>query len=133
MDFNFTAEQQLLAATVQRFIREDYTFEKRRQILHRTDGWSRDIWQSLAELGLTALNVPEEHGGLNAGAVDTMLVMKSHWARDCCSNPFPPPPSSRPALIRQLNDSQAAGELLPAIASGERIVIVAHQEPQNSR
>ena len=42
MDFNFTEEQQLLADTVKRFVREDYTFEKRREILKSAEGWSRD-------------------------------------------------------------------------------------------
>ena len=85
MDFNFSEEQQLLADTVQRFVREHYSFEKRRDILKSAEGWSRDVWQELAGLGLTALNVPEEHGGLGAGPVDTMLVMNA-LGKACCSS-----------------------------------------------
>ncbi len=33
MDFNFSDEQQLLADTVQRFVRDTYSFEARREIL----------------------------------------------------------------------------------------------------
>jgi alkylation response protein AidB-like acyl-CoA dehydrogenase len=77
MNFNFTEEQQLLADTVRRFVREHYSFEHRREILTSPQGWSREAWNELAALGLTALNVPEEHGGLGAGAVDTMLVMNA--------------------------------------------------------
>ena len=77
MDFNFTDEQQLLADTVRRFVREHYSFEARREILKSKEGWSRELWQQLAGLGLTALNVPEAHGGLGAGPVDTMLVMNA--------------------------------------------------------
>lgn len=129
MDFNFTEEQQLLADTVQRFVRENYTFEKRREILQSKDGWSRDIWNELASLGLTALNVPEAHGGLNAGPVDTMLVMNA-LGEGLLVEPFLGAVVLAPALITSLGDDKAAGELFPAIASGERIVIVAHQEPQ---
>lgn len=129
MDFNFTEEQQLLADTVQRFVRENYTFEKRREILQSKDGWSRDIWNELASLGLTALNVPEAHGGLNAGPVDTMLVMNA-LGEGLLVEPFLGAVVLAPALIASLGDDKAAGELFPAIASGERIVIVAHQEPQ---
>lgn len=129
MDFNFTEEQQLLADTVQRFVRENYTFEKRREILQSKDGWSRDIWNELASLGLTALNVPEAHGGLNAGPVDTMLVMNA-LGEGLLVEPFLGAVVLAPALIASLGDDKAAGELLPAIASGECIVIVAHQEPQ---
>ena len=45
MDFNFTEEQQLLADTVRRFVREHYSFEARREILKSKDGWSRELWQ----------------------------------------------------------------------------------------
>jgi alkylation response protein AidB-like acyl-CoA dehydrogenase len=127
MDFNFTEEQQLLADTVKRFVREDYTFEKRREILKSPEGWSRDVWRSLADLGLTALNVPEAHGGLNAGPVDTMLVMNA-LGEGLVVEPFLSAAVLTPALLSQLGDETAAAELFEGIVSGERIVIVAHQE-----
>lgn len=129
MDFNFTEEQQLLADTVRRFVREHYSFEARREIMKLPDGWSRDVWNELAGLGLTALNVPEEHGGLNAGPVDTMLVMNA-LGEGLVVEPFLGAAVLTPALVARLQDSAAAAELFPGIASGERIVIVAHQEPQ---
>jgi alkylation response protein AidB-like acyl-CoA dehydrogenase len=129
MDFNFSDEQQLLADTVQRFVREHYSFESRREILQSPAGWSREIWQELAGLGLTALNVPEEHGGLNGGPVDTMLVMNA-LGEGLLLEPFLSAAVLAPALITHLNDAAAAKALLPAMASGERIVVLAHQEPQ---
>lgn len=128
MDFNFTEEQQLLADTVQRFVREQYSFETRHGILDSASGWSREVWQELAGLGLTALNVPEEHGGLGAGPVDTMLVMNA-LGQGLLLEPYLGAAVLTPALLARLGDDTAAQELLPAIASGERIVIVAHQEP----
>ena len=129
MDFNFTEEQQLLADTVRRFVREHYSFEARREILKSQDGWSRELWQQLAGLGLTALNVPEEHGGLGAGPVDTMLVMNA-LGEGLVLEPYLSAAVIAPALLNHSADAQAAADLLPAIASGERIVIVAHQEPK---
>jgi len=129
MDFNFTEEQQLLADTIQRFVRQNYSFEVRREILKSQPGWSREAWQGLASLGLTALNVPEEHGGLNAGPVDTMLVMNA-LGEGLVLEPFLGAAVLAPALITRLDDAKAAADLLPAVASGERIMILAHQEPQ---
>ena len=40
MDFNFSEEQQLLADTVQRFVRDTYSFESRREILKSKAGWT---------------------------------------------------------------------------------------------
>ena len=129
MDFNFTEEQQLLADTVRRFVREHYSFEARREILKSQDGWSRELWQQLAGLGLTALNVPEEHGGLGAGPVDTMLVMNA-LGEGLVLEPYLSAAVITPALLSRIDDAKAAADLLPAVASGERIVILAHQEPK---
>ncbi|HEY5807639.1 MAG TPA: acyl-CoA dehydrogenase family protein, partial [Povalibacter sp.] len=128
MDFNFSDEQQLLADTVRRFVRENYSFEARREILRSQQGWSRDVWNELAGLGLTALNVPEAHGGLGATPVDTMLVMNA-LGEGLVVEPFLAAAVLSPALLSQLPDSVIASQLLPAIAAGERIVVVAHQEP----
>jgi alkylation response protein AidB-like acyl-CoA dehydrogenase len=129
MDFNFSEEQQLLADTVQRFVREHYSFEARRRILASEAGWSRETWQELASLGITALNVPEEHGGLNGGPVDTMLVMNA-LGEGLVLEPFLPAAVTAPALLTRLGDAKASADLLPQIAAGERIVILAHQEPR---
>jgi alkylation response protein AidB-like acyl-CoA dehydrogenase len=130
MDFNFTEEQQLLADTVKRFVREDYTFEKRREILKTPVGWSREVWNKLAELGLTALNVPEAHGGLSASPVDTMLVMNA-LGEGLVLEPFLSAVVLAPALIARLDDEKAAAELFEGVVSGERIIVVAHQEPRS--
>lgn len=127
MDFNFTEEQQLLADTVRRFVRENYAFEQRREILQSAEGWSRDIWRELAGLGLTALNVPEAHGGLGAGPVDTMLVMNA-LGEGLLLEPFLGAAVLAPALIAGLAQDAIAAPLFEGIASGEQIVIVAHQE-----
>ena len=130
MDFNFSEEQQLLADSVQRFVREHYTFEARREILKSAPGWSREVWKEIAGLGLTAINVPEAHGGLNGGPVETMLVMNS-FGEGLLLEPFLSAAVIAPRLVLELQDSAAAAELLPAIAAGERIHIVAHQERQS--
>jgi alkylation response protein AidB-like acyl-CoA dehydrogenase len=129
MDFNFSEEQQLLVDTVTRFVRDNYSFEARRDILKSKEGWSREMWQALSGLGLTALNVPEEHGGLGNGPVETMLVMNA-LGEGLVVEPFLAAAVVTPVLLTMLGDKAAAEQLLPDIASGERIVIVAHQEPQ---
>lgn len=129
MDFNLTDEQQLLADTVRRFVREHYSFEARREILNSDAGWSREVWQTLAGLGLTALNVPEAHGGLGAGPIETMLVMNV-LGEGLLLEPYLGAAVLAPTLLAQLADERTAAELLPAIAAGEHIVIVAHQEPR---
>jgi len=124
MDFTFSEEQALLAETVQRFVREQYTFENRRERLNSATPSS--LWSELAGLGLTAINVSEEHGGLGGGPVDTMLVM-SALGEGLVLEPFLEAAVLVPALLQNVGTS--GHELLPAIAAGERILVLAHEEP----
>jgi alkylation response protein AidB-like acyl-CoA dehydrogenase len=128
MDFNFSEEQQMLADALQRFVREHYSFEKRREILQSKEGWSREVWEEIAGLGVTAINVPEEYGGLGGGPVETMLVMNA-LGEGLVLEPYLSAAIMTPALLTRIGDDAAAAQLLPAVASGERIIVLAHQEP----
>ena len=76
MDFNFTSEQLQFADALKRWIGRDYSFDVRRGIIHSDSGTSDAAWATLAELGMTALPVAEEHGGFNGNAVDMFVVMQ---------------------------------------------------------
>ncbi|MEW5890405.1 MAG: acyl-CoA dehydrogenase family protein [Pseudomonadota bacterium] len=128
MDFTFTEEQQLLEDTVKRFVAKDYGFEKRRAILGSPDGWSRQVWQDLADLGLLALLVPEEHGGLGAGPVETLLVMNALGA-GMVVEPFLSSAVVATTLLGDAASAQQQARWLPAMAAGEKIVTVAWEEP----
>ncbi|MCS6763811.1 MAG: acyl-CoA dehydrogenase [Candidatus Protistobacter heckmanni] len=76
MDFNFSEEKKQLADAVRRFCDKDYGFEARRKIVASAEGVSDQAWEGIAELGLTALPIPEAHGGFSGSAVDMLLVMQ---------------------------------------------------------
>src|SRR5262249_4275586 len=77
MNFDYNEEQQLLADSVRRFLAKDYDFEARRKIAASEEGWSPRAWSTFAEMGLTGLPFPAEHGGFGGGAVDLMGVMEA--------------------------------------------------------
>jgi alkylation response protein AidB-like acyl-CoA dehydrogenase len=74
MDFSFSEEQQQLQDAISRFVQGDYSFERRHKILKSADGWSREVWQGLADLGVLAMNIPEVDGGLGYGPIETLLA-----------------------------------------------------------
>ena len=76
MDFEFKEEQLQLADALKRWIARDYGFETRRKIVASSAGTSAQAWATLAELGLTALPVPEQQGGFAGDAVDMFVVMQ---------------------------------------------------------
>src|SRR5229473_1695889 len=128
MDFDLTKEQQLLSDAVQRFVAKEYSFAAREAILDSKEGWSREVWAKLAELGLLGLQVPEEHGGMDGANVETMLTMNA-LGRGLLLEPYLPSAILGTALIRDLGSPAQKEELLPAMAAGERIAVPAHGEP----
>src|SRR6185295_8989442 len=75
MDFQLTDDQKMLRDAVQQFIAGEYSFESRNEVLASQSGFSEKIWKELAEQGVLAIGLPEEHGGLG-GPVEVMVVME---------------------------------------------------------
>ena len=76
MDFTFKEEQQQFADALRRWIDKDYGFDTRNKIIHSPSGVSDAAWATLADLGMTALPVPEAQGGFSGSAVDMLVVMQ---------------------------------------------------------
>ena len=129
MDLSLSEEQRLLGDSAGRFIAGRYSFEQRRAILQSREGFSRDIWREIAELGWLGLSVPEEFGGLGAGAVETGLVMEA-LGRALVVEPYLSTAVISAQLIAALGSQEQKSELLPKIAEGKSILAFAHAEPQ---
>src|ERR1700694_6201324 len=80
MNFDYNEEQQLLAASVKRFIDKNYTFEARKKIVASNEGYSHAIWSTFAEIGLLGLPFSSDVGGFGGGAGELMSVMGGHGA-----------------------------------------------------
>lgn len=77
MNFEHSEERRMLADSLNRFIAEQYSFDKREQILQSTHGFSRDIWQQLADLGVIGALLSEDHGGFGGGGFDIAVVFEA--------------------------------------------------------
>src|SRR6266850_5295225 len=128
MHFTPTPEQQQLGDMVQRFLADQYSFEARRKILDSREGWSREIWSKLAELGLLSLQIPEAQGGMAPAVVETLLTATA-MGKAMLLEPFLSSAILGTVLIRELGSAAQREELLPAMATGERIAVPAHFEP----
>jgi len=76
MDFTFTEEQNMLKDSVARFVQDNYDFDSRCKIADSEEGFSRDHWNTFAELGWLSIPFTEEQGGFGGGVIDNMLVME---------------------------------------------------------
>ena len=123
MNFDYNEEQQLLADSVRRFLAKDYDFESRKQIVASEAGWSASAWATLAEMGLTGLAFPAEHGGFGGGAVDLMGIMEA-FGEALVVEPYLPTLMGGLAVAR----SPLAQSILPGVIEGRMKLAFAHAE-----
>ena len=77
MNFDLSDEQQQLADSVSKYLAGNYGFEQRKAILQSVSGQSAAVWSTFAEMGLTAIALPEADGGFGGGATDLMAAMEA--------------------------------------------------------
>ncbi|HEY4351681.1 MAG TPA: acyl-CoA dehydrogenase [Paraburkholderia sp.] len=136
MDFTFNDEQQQLANALRRYLDKEYGFDTRRAIIASDAGVSDTHWAGFAELGLTALPVPEASGGFSGSAVD-MLVVMQELGRALAVEPYWATVVGVEALRLAGGGSEDKDEdggehnsaLLEKVARGELKLSVAFHEP----
>mgnify|MGYP002623726705 CR=1 FL=1 len=125
MDFDFTDDQVSLRDAVQRWVDKGFTFERRHAIA-KAGGATRAVYGELADLGLTGLVVPPDHGGMGFGAVEAMVVLEE-LGRGLVNAPYAHAALLTPALL-QTAPAAAQAAWLPKVADGSALVVPALQE-----
>jgi alkylation response protein AidB-like acyl-CoA dehydrogenase len=125
MDFDFSDDQVSLRDAVAKWVEKGFDFSRRHAIA-KAGGHTRDVYNQLAELGLTGLAVPEAHGGLGFGAVEAMVVMEE-LGRGLVNAPYAAGALVAPTLLAAA-PAAVQEAWLPKIASAEALVVLAHQE-----
>jgi alkylation response protein AidB-like acyl-CoA dehydrogenase len=128
MDFTFNDEQQQFADALRRYLDKSYGFEARQAIVRSETGVSDAHWAAFAELGLTALPVPEAQGGFNGGPID-MLVVMQELGRALVVEPYWATAVGIEALRLAGSDQGEDASLLERAAQGEIKLAVAFHEP----
>lgn len=126
MDFAFTDEQILLKNTVERLLADRYPFEARRKLVASDAGWSREIWELLAEQGLLAAPFDEADGGLGGGPVE-MMILAEAFGRSLLAEPFLASIVLGGSALKAA-DAALRTEFTPAVAAGERLLAFADDE-----
>lgn len=128
MNFELNEDQTALAESLQRMLADRSTFEQRRALVASGAAHDDKTWAALAELGVTALPLPEAHGGFGGGARDLLPVMQA-LGRSLSMEPFLASTVLAGTALRVGADEATQSRLLPRMASGERVVAWAHDEP----
>jgi len=117
VNFDRSEEQQLIAASIERFVVRDYGFEARMRIVASEKGYSDAVWRGMAELGLLGLTIPGEHGGLGGGAIEAMSLMEA-IGDALIVEPWLPCVGVASRLVARAGSAAQQSSILPRVADG---------------
>ncbi|MCY4318601.1 MAG: acyl-CoA dehydrogenase family protein [Alphaproteobacteria bacterium] len=129
MDFDYSEDQKLLQESMQRFVRENYSFEARRALVATEQGYSDAHWTRFAELGWLGIPFPEEYGGLGMSGVETMVVMEAIGS-GLVAEPYLSTVILGGGAVSAAGSDAQKDEILPAIAEGRCKLAFAFAERQ---
>lgn len=124
MDFRFTEDQLLFAESVREYLAGTHGPE----VLRRLDEQGpRDgaIWQGLADMGLTGLCVPEEHGGLGMGLIEAALIA-AECGRACLAEPLVDTAFVMVPWLVAKAEPERLAMILPGVVEGKSTLNAVH-------
>jgi acyl-CoA dehydrogenase len=122
-------EQKMLSKTAHEFIRERAPAARIRTFRDSKDevGFSRTLWNEMAELGWLGLQIPEAYDGLGLGFFDLCVVLEQS-GRELMPEPFVSTLLlGTQALLLGGTEAQKKA-LLPGISAGETLVTIGYEE-----
>jgi len=127
MEFVFSPEQEELRASLRKFLEARSPETEVRRVMETEPGYDPTVWTVLtAELGLTALAIPEEYGGLGYGFLEVSIALEEMGRALLCA-PYLSSCLAATALVRS-GDERAQADLLPGIAAGTTLATLAYME-----
>ncbi|MBW2396422.1 MAG: acyl-CoA/acyl-ACP dehydrogenase [Deltaproteobacteria bacterium] len=127
MDIKLSEEQVQLKEGARKFMEDECTGEFVREMEKSELGYTKKMWQQMAEMGWLGMAAPEDCGGLELGTVDLVILAKE-LGRNICPSPFlSTVVIAGEAIARAGSDAQRQ-EFLPKIVEGELVLAFAYQE-----
>jgi alkylation response protein AidB-like acyl-CoA dehydrogenase len=125
MDFQLSDEQALLRDTTRDLLARTYDPESRNKVIGSDLGWSREVWNQLADTGILGLGFdPDE-----SGQIEIMVVL-TEVGRRLGPEPILHAALAPGGLIAELGSPQQK-QLLDEVAAGQRLLAFAHLEPKH--
>jgi alkylation response protein AidB-like acyl-CoA dehydrogenase len=128
MKLTLTEEQEMLKKTARDFLAEKCPKTFVKQMEESETGYSKELWQEMAELGWMGLAFPEKYGGGDMNFLD-LAVLLEEMGRACLPGPFFSTVVLAGLLILDVGNEEQKQEYLPKLIRGGKIFTVALTEP----
>lgn len=129
-----TEEQAMLRDAARGYLKENAPVAALRKLrdTRDADGFSRDLWAGMAEMGWTGVLVPEKQGGLEFGYVGALLLCEE-MGRNLTASPFLSTALMAATAFREGGSEGQRSKWLTAIAAGQAIIAAAVDEGRKHR
>ena len=129
MQLVLTEDQELIAKTAADFVAEKSPIARVRELRDSADatGFSRPLWQEMAELGWVGIPFPESVGGAGLGLAELAVVMEA-LGRSLAPEPFLSTVLLGGQTILRGGTEDQRGAWLPGVVDGSSILSLAYQE-----
>jgi alkylation response protein AidB-like acyl-CoA dehydrogenase len=131
MDLGFTEEQEMLRKTARDFLQTECPTTLVKEMADDEQGYTKELWSKMAELGWMGLALPEEYDGMGMSFLD-LSVLLEEMGRACLPGPFFSTVVLGGFAIIEAGNEEQKKDLLPKIAAGEVILAMALTEPSAS-
>jgi alkylation response protein AidB-like acyl-CoA dehydrogenase len=128
MKLNLTEEQEMIKKTACDFLADKCPKTFVKQMEESETGYSRELWQEMAELGWMGLAFPEKYGGGDMNFLD-LAVLLEEMGRACLPGPFFSTVVLGGLPTLDLGSEEQKQEYLPKLIRGEKIFTLALTEP----
>ncbi|MCI0544821.1 MAG: acyl-CoA/acyl-ACP dehydrogenase [Actinobacteria bacterium] len=125
--FTPTEEMTLIRSTARQFLADRLSIGVVREQMMSDEGFDRSLWKEIAELGWTGLIIPEEHGGAGSGLAELSVILEE-MGRNLTPGPFLASAVLATMAVMEMGSDEQRAELLPALASGDRLASLALYE-----
>jgi alkylation response protein AidB-like acyl-CoA dehydrogenase len=129
-----TEEQSMLRDSARGLIGDRAPVSHLRHLRDSADamGFSRELWQTFAEMGFSGLLVPEEYGGSGLGCVEAGVVMEE-IGRNLTPSPYLATSVLAASALARGGSAAQKSEHLPKIAGGSLLAALAIDEGTKHR
>ena len=124
MNFDLNETQEMLRDSARRLLRSEYEGEKAHAIEGCPDGFSKDVWSQIVELGFSRIALPESVGGSGLGTLELCLLAEE-IGRAGASIPFLTNCGLAANILMALPEQPLPTGLLTSLASSDDVIGVA--------
>ena len=130
MNFELSEEQKMIQQNVERFVQVNYDLPKRVELSSQDPGYSKDYWNSMAELGWLGLPFNEEDGGFGGNQIDTLVIMEQ-FGKGLVLEPFLANVVLGGGAIQIGGSEELKNEMLSSLIEGSKQLTLAYAEQQS--